>query len=49
LKNIKEAIADFEERMGAKVKKQEKLDLIEEQDFKKKELLEKYIVKMLYR
>ena len=49
MKNIKEAIADFEERIEAKVKKQEKLDLIKEQEFKKKELLEKYIVKMLYR
>jgi len=49
LKNTKEAIADFEERMEAKVRKQEKLDLIEEQDFKREKLLKKYIVKMLYR
>jgi len=49
LKNTKEAIADFEERIEAKVRKQEKLDLIKEQDFKREELLEKYIVKMLYR
>lgn len=49
MKNTKEAIADFEERIEAKVRKQEKLDLIKEQDFKREELLEKYIVKMLYR
>lgn len=49
LKNTKETIADFEERIEAKVRKQEKLDLIKEQDFKREELLETYIVKMLYR
>jgi len=48
LNNTKEAIANFEERIGAKVRKQEKLDLIEEQDFKREELLKKYIIKMLY-
>ena len=35
--------------MSAEVRKQEKLDLLEEQDFKKKELLGKYMAKIWYR
>ena len=46
---MKEAVAEFEEKMSAEVRKQEKLDLLEEQDFKKKELLGKYMAKIWYR
>ena len=46
---MKEAVAEFEERISAEVRKQEKLDLLEEQDFKKKELLGKYMAKIWYR
>ena len=42
-------IAKFEEILCAEVRKQEKLDLAEERDFKKGKLLEKYIAKILYR
>ena len=34
--------------MSTEVRKQEKLDMIEEKDFRKRKLLEKYIIKMLY-
>jgi len=39
----------FEERINAEVKRQKKLDIIEEKNFKRGELLGKYTVKMLYR
>ena len=48
LKNTKKAMAYFKGRIG-EVRRQEKLDLVEEQDFRKGELLEKYIAKMLYK
>jgi len=35
-------------RMSIRVRKQEKLDLVEEQDYRRGELLGKYIAKMLY-
>ena len=40
---------EFEGRMNAKVRKQEKLDMIEEKNFRRGELPEKYMAKMLYR
>ena len=39
---------EFEERISAKVRRQEKLNIIEEKDFRREELPEKYMVKMLY-
>ena len=42
-------MAEFKERLNAEVKRQEKLDRIEEKDFRRRKLLGKYIVKMLYR
>jgi len=38
----------FEERMNAEVRRQKKLDIIEEKDFRRGELPGKYTVKMLY-
>ena len=35
--------------MSVKVKRQEKLDIIEEQNFRRRELLEKYMARMLYK
>jgi len=49
LKNPKKLVAEFEKRMNTKVRQQEKLDIIEEKDFRKEELPKKYIAKMLYR
>jgi len=39
---------EFKGRMNTKVRKQEKLDMIEEKDFRRGELLEKYTAKILY-
>jgi len=49
LENTKEVVAKFEGRINAKVRRQEKLDIMEERDFRRGELLEKYMTKMLYR
>ena len=46
--NTRKAVEEFERRMSAKVRRQEKLDIIEEKDFRKGKLLEKYTTKMLY-
>jgi len=47
--NIKEVVVEFERRMSIKVRKQEKLDMVKERDFRKGELLGNYMIKMLYR
>jgi len=39
----------FEGRMNIEVRRQERLDMAEERDFRRGELLEKFIAKMLYR
>jgi len=49
LKNMKEVVAEFEGRMNAEVRQQEKLDMVEERDFRREKLSEKYTAKMLYR
>ena len=43
---MKEVVAEFEKRMNTEVKRQEKL---EEKNFRRGELLGKYITKILYR
>jgi len=48
LENAKEVVAKFEGRINAEVGRQEKLDIIEERNFRRGELLEKYMTKMLY-
>ena len=48
LKNARKAVEKFEGRISAKVRKQEKLDRIEEKNFRREELPGKYTVKMLY-
>ena len=49
LGNVREAVEEFEGRISAKVKRQEKLDIMKEKDFRRGELLGKYMAKMLYR
>ena len=49
MENTKEIVIEFERRLNAKSKRQEKLDIVEEKDFRRKKLLEKYTIKMLYR
>ena len=48
LENAKEVVAEFEGRMNVEVRRQEKLDAIEEKDFRRGELPEKYMARMLY-
>jgi len=49
LKNVKEVVAEFKERISVEIKRQEKLEIKEKKDLKREELLGKYMVKMLYR
>ena len=47
-KDAKETITEFERRMSAEIRRQEKLDLAEEKDFRREELPERYTAKILY-
>ena len=49
LENVRKLVTEFERRMNAEVRRQEKLDLAEKRDFRREKLLGKYTVKMLYR
>ena len=49
MKNARESVEEFKERMNAKVRRQEKLDVAEEKVFRRGELPEKYMARMLYR
>ena len=49
LENTKKLVADFKGRLNAEVRRQGKLDMAEERDFRRKELPEKYTTKILYR
>ena len=49
MKNAKKAVVEFEERLSTEIKRQEKLKRIEKSNFKREELSEKYMAKMLYR
>ena len=49
MKNVEEILEEFEGRMNAEVKRQEKIDMTEERDYRRMELLEKYTAKLLYR
>jgi len=48
LKNTREALEEFKERMNMEVRRQEKIDMVEERDFRREELPGKFTVKMLY-
>jgi len=48
LKNAGEALKEFEGRMNAEVRRQEKIDMAEERDFRRGELPGKFMAKMLY-
>jgi len=41
-------LEEFERRMNAEVRRQEKIDMAEERDFRRKELPERFMAKMLY-
>ena len=48
LKNAEEALEEFEERMNAEVRRQERIDMTEERDFRREELSGKFTAKILY-
>ena len=48
MKNAEEALKEFEKRMSAEVRRQERIDMVEKRNFRRGELLEKFTVKMLY-
>ena len=48
LENAREALEEFKGRMNAEVRRQEKLDMAEEKDFRREKLLGKFIAKILY-
>ena len=49
MENTKEVVAEFEGRVNTEVRRQEEIDRTEEKNYRRGELLEKYIVKLLYR
>jgi len=49
LENTKELVVEFKRRMKVEVRRQEKLDMAKEKDFRGRELPEKYMARMLYR
>jgi len=48
LKNVEEALEEFEGRMSAEVRRQERIDIAEERDFRRGELPGKFMARMLY-
>ena len=49
LKNTKKVVVEFKRRMNVEVRRQERLEIVEEKDFRRRrELLKKYTAKMLY-
>ena len=48
LENAKEALEEFKGRMNVEVRRQEKIDMAKERDFRREELLEKFTVRILY-
>jgi len=48
LGNAREVVEEFEGRMGTEVRRQEKLDIMEEKNFRRGKLPGKYTAKMLY-
>ena len=49
MENIKNIITELEEKVNTKVKRQKKLNVVEKKDFRRRELLEKYTAKILYK
>ena len=47
LGNAKDMLEEFEGRMNVEVRRQEKIDMVEERDFRREELSGKFIARML--
>ena len=48
LENARGVVEEFKEKMSMEIRRQERLNRIEEKDFKRGQLPEKYMAKMLY-
>jgi len=48
LKNVEEALEEFKGRMSTEVRRQERIDMAEERDFRRGELPGKFMARMLY-
>ena len=48
MKNAGKALEEFKGRMNVEVRRQEKTDMAEEKDFRRGELLGKFMARMLY-
>ena len=48
LGHAKEMLEEFKERMNMEVRRQEKIEIAEERDFRKRKLLGRFTAKMLY-
>ena len=48
MKNAEEALKEFKGRISAEVRRQEKIDRVEERDFRREELPGKFMARMLY-
>jgi len=48
LEHARELVNEFKGRMNAEVRRQEKIDMAEEKDFRREELPGKFTAKMLY-
>ena len=46
--SMKEVVVEFEGRLSVEVRRHEKLDMVEERNFRKGELLENYMANILY-
>jgi len=44
LENVKKAIVEFERRLSIGIRRQEKLNIVEKKNFRRKKLLKKYII-----
>jgi len=49
LKNAGVALKEFKGRINVEVRRQEKIDMAEERDFRREELSGKFMARMLYR
>jgi len=49
LENTKKVMVEFKRRLSAEIRRQKKSEMTEKRDFRRGELLEKYIAKILYR
>jgi len=49
LENARKALEEFEGRMNVEVRRQKKIEMVEEKDFRRGDLLGRFTAKMLYR